>query len=110
MTVDKVNALPPITERAFMKQITQLAVTLGWRCYHTQLSKWSESGWPDLALCRPPRLLLVELKSERGKVTPSQQQWLEMLRSCDPVEVFLWRPSDWQQITQTLAPVGMHVH
>lgn len=103
------TTLPPITERSFLKQVTQLAVTLGWRCYHTQLSKWSEAGWPDLALARPPRLLLVELKSEKGKLTPGQQEWLELLRSCNGVEVHLWRPSDWERITRTLAPVGIRV-
>jgi hypothetical protein len=101
--------LPAITEKQFQRQVVDLAKTLSWAVYHTQLSKWSESGWPDLALCKPPRLLLVELKSARGKVTPSQQGWLDLLQACDGVEVFCWRPSDWQQITQTLAPVRMRI-
>jgi hypothetical protein len=83
-----------ITERQWLRQLTDLAKTFGWRPYHTQFSKWSEAGWPDLALCKPPRLLLVELKSEHGKVTPAQDEWLTMLADCPGVEVYVWRPSD----------------
>jgi hypothetical protein len=103
------TSLPPITEKAFMAQVVQLAKTFGWAVYHTHLSKWSESGWPDLALAKPPRLLLVELKSEKGKLTAGQQEWLELLGACDGVEVHVWRPSDWDEITHTLAPLGVHV-
>jgi hypothetical protein len=91
-----------ITERQWLRQLTDLAKTLGWRPYHTQLSKWSEAGWPDLALCKPPRLLLVELKSERGKVTPAQQEWLSLLADCPGIEVYLWRPSDLDEAVKVL--------
>jgi hypothetical protein len=83
-----------ITERQWLRQLTDVAKTLGWRPYHTQFSKWSEAGWPDLALCKPPRLLLVELKSEHGDVTPAEHEWLTMLEQCPGIDVYLWRPSD----------------
>jgi hypothetical protein len=92
----------PLTEREWQHQVTDLARTLGYTIYHTQFSKWSESGWPDLALCRPPRLLLVELKSERGKVTEAQQKWLTMLAQCPGVEVKLWRPGQLDEIVRCL--------
>ena len=34
----------------------------------------SERGWPDLALVRPPRFLLAELKTDKGMTTPSQDE------------------------------------
>jgi hypothetical protein len=91
-----------ITERQWLRQVVDLAKMLGWRPYHTQLSKWSEAGWPDLALCKPPRLLLVELKSDRGKLTAAQREWLTMLAGCSGVEVYLWRPSDLDQAVGVL--------
>lgn len=66
----------------------------GWRVYHTHDSRRSPAGWPDLILARPPRLLAVELKSERGRVTVKQREWLEGLAACG-VSVAVWRPSDW---------------
>jgi hypothetical protein len=71
--------------------------------------KWAtplqgDSGLPDLILCRPPRLVFAELKSARGRVSPQQQAWLNALSQCAGVEVYLWRPDDWQTIVHTLAP------
>lgn len=77
-----------------MAQIVDLARTFGWAAYHPYLSVRSAPGWPDLALVRPPRLVLAELKSERGKVSVHQQHWLDLLGACDGVEVYVWRPSD----------------
>lgn len=94
--------LPPITEREFQRQVTDLAAIFGWSCYHPQLSKWSERGWPDLALVRPPRLVFAELKRENGRTTVHQDRWLGLLRAVPGVEVFLWRPSDFEQIAEVL--------
>jgi hypothetical protein len=94
--------MPAITEREFQRQVTDLADLLGWAFYHPQLSKWSERGWPDLALVRPPRLVFAELKRESGKTTPHQDRWLGLLRGVPGVEVFLWRPSDLETIADVL--------
>jgi hypothetical protein len=99
--MSKLGAAAPVTEKAFLRQVTDLAHILGWSPYHTTFSKWSEAGWPDLALVRSGRLILAELKSEKGRLTPAQQVWLDRLREC-PVEVYLWRPSDLEQIAQIL--------
>lgn len=93
---------PPVTEAQFMRQVLDLARIFGWSSYHPMLSKWSERGWPDLALVKPPRFILAELKRENGKTTPHQDRWLEMLRGCPGVEVYLWRPSDLDGIARCL--------
>lgn len=85
-----------------MAQVVDLARLRGWATYHPFLSIHSPRGWPDLVLCRPPRLVLAELKSEKGKVSPDQERWLEMLGACDGVEAFLWRPSDFDRIVEVL--------
>ena len=91
-----------ITEEQFESQIRDLAKIYGWLYYHPFLSKWSERGWPDVALCRPPRLILAELKTETGKVSPYQEKWLDALRQCEGVECFLWRPVDIEKIVGIL--------
>jgi len=96
------SGLPALSEREFQAQVTDLAHLLGWTSYHAWLSVHSPRGWPDLALCRPPRLILAELKREKAALSPSQERWLALLRDCPGVETHVWRPSDWPEIETTL--------
>jgi hypothetical protein len=75
---------------------------MGWRVFHPFLSKWSERGWPDLSMARPPRLVFAELKAEKGRLTPVQEEWLELLRG-GGAEAYCWRPSDFDTICEVLA-------
>lgn len=93
--------LPAITEKAFQAQVVTLARALGWRTYHTHFSFRSDTGYPDLTLVKPGRLIFAELKTEKGKATAHQEEWLEALREAG-AEAFLWRPSDWDSIVLTL--------
>ena len=85
-----------------MSQVVQLARLCGWMVYHTHDSRGSAAGFPDLVLVRPPRLLTVELKSARGRLPPAQREWLEVLEKCRQVEVYVWRPADWETIVERL--------
>ena len=98
----KQPAAPTITEKQWMAQVVELAGIFGWDHYHPWLSIHSPRGWPDLALCRPPRLVLAELKSEKGKVSEAQDRWMDLLRECAGVEVYLWRPSDIDDVANVL--------
>jgi hypothetical protein len=89
-------------EREWSKVVCDYARLTNWCIYHTWISVRSEKGWPDLALVRPPRLVLAELKREKGKVTENQAFWLDLLRQCAGVEVFIWRPSDWPEVQEVL--------
>lgn len=91
------------SERAFRQQIVQLAQLRGWAVYWTWTSIHSPAGFPDLVLCRPPRLVVAELKTVTGQVTPAQQDWLVALGACTAVEAHLWRPADWALVDATLA-------
>ena len=94
----------PITEAQFLAQVRQLAQLTGWLIYHPWISIHSPHGFPDLFLCRPPRIIMVELKSSKGKLTTRQAEWLDALRACPGIEVYLWRPTegDWPQIEEVL--------
>jgi hypothetical protein len=91
-----------LTEKDWQRQVVDLAKTFRWTHYHPYLSIRSPRGWPDLALCRPPRLVLAELKSEKGKTSPAQDHWIELLRACDGVEVYVWRPADFDDVAEVL--------
>lgn len=89
------------TERDFQGAVLELATLLGWRYYCVPDSRMCPAGWPDLALWQPPHFMLVELKTERGRVREAQQQTIDELRECG-LEVHIWRPGDWETIQQTL--------
>jgi hypothetical protein len=95
------------TEKEFARQVTDLARILGWTHYRTWISVRSPSGFPDLILAKPGRpLVLAELKSERGRLSPAQRAWLELLRQVPGVEIHIWKPSDWESIVAVLSRDG----
>ena len=56
----------------------------GWRT-----AVQGDSGYPDLTIAGPRGVLHRECKSAKGKVTPEQTDWLEVLGGD------VWRPCDW---------------
>jgi len=92
-----------LTEAQWQRRVIDLAGWCGWLAYHPFDSRRSTAGWPDLALVRDGRLVLAELKSEAGRVSPEQRTWLAELSSVAGVETYLWRPSDWPKVQKTLA-------
>jgi hypothetical protein len=101
-----------VTEREFQRAVVELARLCGWRVFHarpalTRRGRWltpiqGDTGFPDLVLCRPPRLILAELKRVGARPTPAQRGWLDALASCAGVECYLWTPADWNAIVRTL--------
>lgn len=82
----------PSTEKAFQSQIERYAKLTGWLIYHTFDSRRSTSGFPDLTLCKTGRrTLFAELKSETGKLTDAQIEWLTALAATGETAC-LWRP------------------
>jgi hypothetical protein len=92
-----------ISEKAFQAQVVRLAQLYRWAYYHTYNSQRSVPGYPDLTLVRPPRLIFAELKTESGKVTPAQQTWFDLISQCEGVEVYIWRPSQFDEIVDCLS-------
>jgi Archaea-specific pyridoxal phosphate-dependent enzymes len=84
-------------EREFQDQVLQAAQSLGWSLrYHTHDSRRSEPGFPDLVLGHPGRGLLLfrELKTEKGKTTAKQDEWIIRL-GLTGNDAGVWRPRDW---------------
>lgn len=91
----------PITEREFQRIVLQLATLRGWHHWHDNDSRGNAAGFLDLVLVRE-RVIWVELKTEKGRVRPEQAEWIERLRDAGQ-HVYVWRPSDWEEISVTLA-------
>ena len=108
------NALLTLqSEAGFQSAILDLAQLQGWKVCHFSDSRrpgphgqWvgdsGARGWPDLVLVRGDVILFRELKSEKGRLTPHQQAWLEALQQAGQ-DAQVWRPSDWNAIQQTLS-------
>lgn len=108
--------LPRQTEAQFQSQVLQLAKTLGWVWWHDAATNAprrctacgavrrgprNTAGLPDLILVRGNRLIWAELKAQDGQTTPEQRAWIEALRAAGQT-CFVWRPSDWDTITEVL--------
>ena len=100
-----------IKESDLAQQVEELLNLYGWCWCHfrpaiERSGKWltalsGQSGFPDYIAARGHRLLIFELKSEKGKLSEVQEMWLHVLDQC-PIEVHTWRPSDWEEIVGTL--------
>lgn len=98
-----------MTEADLQNSLRDLARRFGWLTYHTHDSRRSDPGFPDTVLTRGGRLIFAELKSDKGRLRPEQMAWLCALReTCDvlhpsrQVQVFVWRPRDWDAIVEVL--------
>lgn len=91
------------TERQWQDTILEAARRLNWTCYHTFDSRRSAPGFPDLCCVRAGGpLLFIEVKTERGTLTPAQRCWLGMLETVPGVLAMVARPSDWEHIESIL--------
>ena len=108
---------PMQTEQQFQDAVVELAELNGWLCYHTYDSRRSDPGFPDMVMVRGAVVIFAELKTERGRVSRPQREWLDALKSVERqafedksegfeeyrvVRVYLWRPSDWDDIEKVL--------
>src|SRR5262245_57483207 len=105
------------SEEGFLQAVIDLAKLRGWLCHHSRPAlsrrgRWAthlagDPGLPDLVLVRgatgsgAARLILAEIKSDKGRVSRVQHAWLTALRAT-AAEVYLWRPSMWPAIEKCL--------
>jgi len=89
-----------ITEKQWQATVVKAARTLGWRVYHTYDSRRSQPGFPDLVIVRD-RVVYLELKSEGGRLFRAQANWLAALGLAG-AEVHVFRPSDWDLVSEVL--------
>lgn len=102
-------------EESFQSAVIDLAHLHGWRVAHFRRARTKKGwvtavgadgkGWPDLFLCHEARgiVLARELKIPPNQLTPEQNKWLLVLCAVG-INAKVWRPADWPEIEQTLAP------
>jgi hypothetical protein len=100
----------PESEADFQTWVIDEAHRLGWWVVHFRPARtergWrtpvqgDAGGWLDLVLVRD-RVLFAELKSRTGRLNGAERAWSERLAGAG-AEVYLWRPGDRADITDTL--------
>lgn len=119
-------------EAAFQGQVIEIAHLYRWRVAHFRPAQTSRgwrtpvaadgAGFPDLVLIRPPELIIAELKSEKGTLSPAQREWVGELTLVEEAiaqaagqpphrrlfEVNVWRPSDFDDIVKRLSRPYLH--
>jgi len=102
--------LPPQSESSLQKQVIDLARLHGWLVHHVRPAMTAkgyrtplqgDTGFPDCVLLKPPRLLFVELKAEKGRLSDEQTVWLLQLKASG-ADARIWRPADWDEIEAVL--------
>ncbi|HEY9409292.1 MAG TPA: VRR-NUC domain-containing protein [Pseudonocardia sp.] len=108
-----------ITETQWQTRVENIAEFYGWMHYHApnNVPRQAKSGrkfvqnvragWPDLALLHPARslFLVAELKTETGRISDDQAEWLSGFRSAG-IRAEVWRPRDLDTVTAILGPAA----
>ncbi|KKL94458.1 hypothetical protein LCGC14_1864440 [marine sediment metagenome] len=111
----------PISEADLGTWLEDLLDTYGWLWCHFRPARTKESwrtaitghkGWLDYTCIRGARFVVIELKSEKGKLSPDQKDWhdaIDLLNRLriqkgykNPIEKYIVRPSDRDFIEQLL--------
>ena len=91
-----------MSEADWQTQIVNAARQAGWLTWHAYDSRRSYPGFPDLIMVRGPMLIALELKTEAGKVTVQQQEWIDALQKVRIVSADIARPHHWPDIERAL--------
>jgi hypothetical protein len=119
--VGAVSADPPKRmhgkpEEDFQQQIIDFAHLNGWRVAHFRTVRIQRKdgsvyyatpvqadgeGFPDLVLLKGNLVIVAEIKSEKGKLSDAQRDWLSAWEMTE-ADVYVWRPQDWDEIEKRL--------
>ena len=105
-----------MTENEFQQSIIDYARMNGWRIFHAQTSRIQRKdgsvyyatagiadskGFPDLIMLKGRDIVVVEVKSDKGKCSDEQTEWLDAWELAGAF-VYVWRPSEWPEIERRL--------
>ena len=92
-----------VTEAQWQRTVVDLFRLHGWKVWHDTVAWRSDAGWPDLVAVHPRHgVRWIELKSQRGRVSPSQELWHQALAAAGQRVVVL-RPADWARAQRLAA-------
>lgn len=92
------------SESGFRHWLQDLLTATGWLWSYIPISAAVQGhrGEPDIRAVRGDRLLFIETKTARGKLSAGQINWAAALLASGRCEFYLWRPSDRAKIEQAL--------
>ncbi|MDP2729104.1 MAG: VRR-NUC domain-containing protein [Dehalococcoidales bacterium] len=110
---DKVASQVVEKEEEFQSWVIDLAHTRGWLVAHFRTAR-TKTGWrtavsadgqgfPDLICSRGTITIYAEVKRQKGRLTPEQKLWLELLAQNPGNKCFVWRPSERKEIEEVLS-------
>lgn len=109
-------------ESDFATYVEDLLRLYRWRWVHYRPAR-TEKGWRtaltghkgllDYIAVRPPRLLVFEIKGDKGKVSSEEQEWIDDLIGCYTIDAFsttkwgvpevkVWYPKDFDELRRWL--------
>ncbi len=100
--IDIKDYKPKITHADFQWQIVKYAKLCGWDYQYWWRTLKSPKGFLDLVLVRQPRLIFAEIKIPPDVLSKEQQKWFNIWKQMPQVEVYIWKPDDWNDIEQIL--------
>jgi len=94
---------PKMTEKMFQGRVIQALKIAGYAHYHTYNSIRSVKGFPDLIALngKKKRIIAIEVKTETGKLTADQSEWLTLFSMCG-VETWLLRPGQFDEFWESI--------
>ncbi len=111
----KFNPYKDVKEKDWQAQVLEALKLHGWVVAHfrtgmTQSGGWSTAvagdgaGFPDLIALHPAKgwAFVAELKTETGKLTGEQAQWLAWFEAVG-WDAFVWRPSDVDEMLEVVS-------
>lgn len=103
-----------LSEKQWQKQVEEALTVYGWWWMHippnvvvcprctTKIYRGIAKGFPDILAIKPPYILWIELKRERGQLDSDQRRVLAMLEACDQI-VRHARPRDREALLNLIA-------
>jgi hypothetical protein len=105
--------LRTITEKEWSTTVIEIARLNRWLIHHSRPAWVREgrmvtalsghAGLPDLIMVKPPRMVVVELKTETGVLSDEQRNWLQAFAEVPGCRAFVWRPSDLDTVWRVLS-------
>ncbi|MDN4611932.1 VRR-NUC domain-containing protein [Arthrobacter burdickii] len=106
---DRDKLLRLVTERQLQRQVEGILTAYGWRWFHAPDNRPANGrvqkirpGFPDLLAVRGPRLVVIELKTETGRIASEQVEWMQNFEAAG-AEAYVWRPRDTETARRALA-------
>jgi len=104
----------PMLEADWMVAVGEALDWLGWRWIHHRPGRtgsgWvtatqgnAAAGFPDVLAIRPPRVLFLELKTDKGRVSPQQEDWLAGLKDSGEEAHLIRLPREWDRLMELIA-------